>query len=57
VTLHGRDAVAVLSADEFQRLKGDRTGKVLVAAMRASPQRAHELEPRRTRMPVRNVKL
>ena len=57
VTLHGHDTVAVVSVDEFHRLKGDRTGKDLVAALRAAPHRAHKLEPKRAPMPVRNVKL
>jgi prevent-host-death family protein len=57
VTVHGRDEVVVVAAEEFRRLKGDRTGEVLVAAMQASPYRDIELEPGRTRMPVRDVDL
>jgi prevent-host-death family protein len=55
VTVHGRDAVVVISADEFRRLKGDLTGEVLIAAMQASPHRDVEIEPGRTEMPVREV--
>jgi prevent-host-death family protein len=57
VTLHGRDAVVVVNADQFQRLKGTRTGQLLVEALQASPQRAVDLAPRRAAMPVRGVKL
>ena len=57
VTLHGRDAVVVVAADEFDRLKGARSGQLLVEALQASPHRQTELEPRRSAMPVRAVKL
>ena len=57
VTLHGRDAVVVVDADEFHRLKGGRTGQLLIDALQASPHREIELEPRRSAMPVRAVKL
>jgi prevent-host-death family protein len=57
VTLHGRDAVVVVDADEFQRLKGGRTGQLLVDALQASPHRETELAPRRSAMPVRAVEL
>src|SRR5205814_4908639 len=57
VTVHGRDEVVVISAEEFRRLKGDLTGKALIVAMQASPHRDTDLVPRRkrTRMPVRDV--
>lgn len=57
VTLHGRDAVVVVDADEFNRLKGARTGELLIEALQASPHRQIEIEPRRSAMPVRAVKL
>jgi prevent-host-death family protein len=57
VTVHGRDEVVVIGADEFRRLKGERTGDALVAAMQASPCREIDLEPRRERSPVRDVEL
>jgi prevent-host-death family protein len=57
VTLHGRDAVVVVDADEFHRLKGEPTGQLLVEALQASPHRHIEVEPRRLAMPVRAVKL
>jgi hypothetical protein len=57
VTLHGRDAVVVVDADEFLRLKGERSGQLLVDALQASPHRRLEIEPRRTAMPVRDTTL
>jgi PHD/YefM family antitoxin component YafN of YafNO toxin-antitoxin module len=57
VTLHGRDAVVVIDAQEFNRLKGARTGKLLIEALQACPHRQIEIEPRRSTMPVRAVKL
>lgn len=44
VTLHGRDAVVVVDADEFNRLKGTRTGESLVSALQAPPHREIEFE-------------
>ena len=57
VTLHGRDAVVVVDAAEFQRLQGQRTGQLLIDALQASPHRDIEIAPRRAAMPVRAVKL
>jgi prevent-host-death family protein len=57
VTVHGRDEVVVISAEEFRRLKGDLTGEVLIAAMQASPNRDIEIEPKRAPMPVGGVVL
>lgn len=57
VTVHGRDEVVVVAADEFRRLKGGVTGEALVAVMQASPHRKLDIEPRRSRMPVRDVGL
>jgi prevent-host-death family protein len=57
VTVHGRDEVVVISAEEFHHLKGDLTGEALIAAMKASPHRDIDIEPRRTPMPVREVPL
>lgn len=55
VTVHGRDEVVVISAEDFRRLKGDRTGAALIEAMQASPYREIDLEPERYRLPVRDV--
>ena len=57
VTVHGRDEVVVISAEEFRRLKGEQTGEALVEAMQASPDREVDIEPRRERMPVRDAAL
>jgi prevent-host-death family protein len=57
VTVHGRDEVVVVAVEEFRRLKGDRTGAALIAALQESPYRDIDLEPRRERLPVRDVKL
>jgi len=57
VTVHGRDEVVVIAAEEFRRLKGDLTGEALIAAMQASPHRDLNIEPMRAPMPVREVAL
>lgn len=57
VTVHGRDEVVVIAAEEFRRLKGDATGEALIKAMQASPHRGVNLEPKRERMPVRDILL
>jgi len=57
VTVHGREEVVVIAADEFRRLVGERSGKALIEAMQASPYREIDLEAERMPMPVRNVEL
>jgi prevent-host-death family protein len=57
VTVHGRDEVVVIAAEEFRRLKGNPSGEALIAAMAASPHRDIDIEPRRAPMPVRKVAL
>jgi len=57
VTIHGRDEVVVISVEEFRRLKGERTGAALIAALQASPFRDVELEPERGPLPFREVDL
>ena len=57
VTVHGRDEVVVIAAEEFRRLKGSVTGKVLIEAMQASPHREIDIEPTRGPLPVREVSL
>jgi prevent-host-death family protein len=57
VTVHGRDEVVVIAAEEFRRLKGDATGRALVDACRASPHREIDLAPDRSVMPVRRVSI
>jgi prevent-host-death family protein len=57
VTVHGRDEVVVIAAEEFHRLRGSMTGRALVEAMQASPLRDIDIEPKRGKMPVRDVSL
>lgn len=58
VTVHGRDEVVVIAAEEFRRLQGAQTGKALVDALQASPHRDIDLvlAPSET-SPVRDVQL
>ncbi|MGH8327192.1 MAG: type II toxin-antitoxin system prevent-host-death family antitoxin [Steroidobacteraceae bacterium] len=57
VTVHGREEVVVIAAEEFRRLEGRPSGKALVEAMRASPRGPVTLDPARNPMPVRDVLL
>src|SRR6195256_3009424 len=57
VTVHGRDEVVVISAEEFRCLKGDLTGESLIAARQALPHRDIDIEPGRAPMPVREISL
>lgn len=57
VTVHGRDEVVVIAAEDFRRLKGSVTGKALIEAMQASPHRETDIEPARAPLPVRDVSL
>ncbi|HEY2137064.1 MAG TPA: type II toxin-antitoxin system Phd/YefM family antitoxin [Xanthobacteraceae bacterium] len=57
VTVHGRDEVVIISAEEFRRLNGELKGDALIAAMQASPFRDIDIEPKRDRMPVREIDL
>jgi prevent-host-death family protein len=55
VTFHGRDEVVVVSAAEFNRLRGGQTGQALIKALQSSPCRDLDLESGRAVMPVRDV--
>ncbi len=58
VTVHGRDEVVVIAAEEFRRLQGALTGKALVDVMQACPEGGMDLpvaQPERS--PVRGVHL
>ena len=57
VTVHGREEVVIIGADDFRRLAGDRSGQVLIDAMRTVPYRSTTIDPRRLQMPVRDVDL
>jgi len=57
VTVHGRNEVVIMSAEEYARLKGERSGRLLVDLMRKSPLRDIEIEPAAEPSPVRDVDL
>lgn len=57
VTVHGRDEVVIIAAEEFRRLTGSVTGEALIKAMQASPYRNVSIEPKREPMPVRDISL
>lgn len=57
MTVHGRDEVVVIAAGEYHRLRGDRSGQLLVDLLRDSPLRDVPIEPAAVRSPVRDVKL
>ena len=57
VTVHGRDEVVIIAAEEFRRLTGSVTGEALIKAMQASPYRNVNIEPKREPMPVRDISL
>lgn len=57
VTVHGRDEVVIISAEEYTRLKGERSGQLLVDLLRESPLRDIDLERKKERSPVRDVEL
>ena len=58
VTVHGRDEVVVVSADEYRRMRGELTGQGLVSVMQASPHQDIELTVHHPdAMPVRDVQL
>ncbi len=52
VTVHGRDEVVILSAEEFRRLTGERSGAALVEAMQSFPYPEVEFDPTRDRVPA-----
>ncbi|MFM2121298.1 MAG: hypothetical protein RL722_2766 [Pseudomonadota bacterium] len=45
VTVHGRPAVVIVDAAEFDRLRGARTGQALIDVLQASPHADIELQP------------
>jgi prevent-host-death family protein len=57
VTVHGREEVVVVGADEYRRLAGERRGQALVDALRMSPHPSASIEPSRLRLRVRDVDL
>jgi prevent-host-death family protein len=57
VTVHGRDEVVVVSAQEFKRLKGSRTGQSLIDTFQSTPFPQIDISNQSFQAPVRNVKL
>jgi prevent-host-death family protein len=57
VTVHGRDAVVVVRADEFDRMRRPVSGRDIVAALAASPLADVDFERMTVKSPVRDVSL
>lgn len=57
VTVHGRDEVVVVAAEEYERLQGARTGAALVAALQAGPKDDLDMPAAAYRPAVRAVEL
>ena len=57
VTLHGRDAVVVVRADEFDRMRRPISGRDIVAALATSPLADVDFERMIIKSKVRDVKL
>ena len=57
VTLHGRDAVVVVRADEFDRMRRPISGRDIVAALAKSPLADVNFGRMSVRSPVRDVSL
>jgi prevent-host-death family protein len=57
VTLHGRDAVVVVRADEFDRMRRPISGRDIVAALAGSPLAEVNFERMTIKSPVRKVTL
>lgn len=57
VTVHGREEVVVVAAEEFDRLLGERTGAALIAALQACPETEFEFGALGESLPVRDVAL
>jgi prevent-host-death family protein len=57
VTLHGRDAVVVVRADEFDRMQRPVSGHDLVTALAASPLVGVDFERLTVKSPVRDLDL
>jgi hypothetical protein len=49
VTVHGREEVAVVGADDFRRFAGERTGEALIEAMQGTSHRPARIETARLR--------
>ena len=57
VTVHGKDAVVIVAADEFERLRARATSNSLHELLSQSPLNRLELDAEGVRSPVREVEL
>ena len=57
VTVHGKDAVVIVSAEVYDRERSQRTGRRLVEALAASPLREVEFDRPLVTGPVRDIDL
>jgi prevent-host-death family protein len=57
VTVHGKDGVVVVAAEDYHRLASTRTGADLIAVLRESPYPEVDLAPPRGPMLVRDADL
>jgi PHD/YefM family antitoxin component YafN of YafNO toxin-antitoxin module len=57
VTLHGKDAVVIVGADEFDRLQRPVTGRDIVTALAASPLAEVKFDGLSIKSGVRNINL
>ena len=57
VTLHGKDAVVIVGADEFDRLQRPVTGRDIVMVLAASPLAEVKFDRPTVKSRVRNVSL
>jgi prevent-host-death family protein len=57
VTLHGKDAVVIVGADEFDRLQRPVSGRDIVAALAASPLAEVKFDRLTIKSKIRNVNL
>jgi len=57
VTLHGKDAVVIVGADEFDRLQHPVTGRDIVTALAASPLAEVSFDRLTVKSRVRNIDL
>jgi prevent-host-death family protein len=57
VTVHGKDAVVVVEADEWDRLRKPVSGRDLVEVLANSPLKDVQIERLSVKSPVRDVKL
>jgi hypothetical protein len=57
VTVHGREAVVIVAAEDYDRLQPPLTGQAIVEALKHSPLGEVEIERVSVTAPVRDVEL